>query len=323
MSIQNNQNIQKTFIGGQAVLEGVMMRGKKGYTIAVRHPEKGIVTADRANSAKLDQYKFLKWPIIRGVVSFVQSMILGVKIISDSAEMAGMDDLTEENPSKLDKWLERKFGDKLMEYMMLFSVVIALVMGIGLFMLLPTFLASLVTSWLSSLPINPHILRSVIEGIMRILIFVLYIFLISRMKEVRRLFGYHGAEHKSIACLEHGEELTVANAKKHPRLHKRCGTSFLLLVMLVSMIVFFFVRTELFWLRILSRILLVPVIAGLSYEVLRWAGKYDNAIVSAVSWPGLMLQKLTTSEPDDEQIEVALTALKGVLANEGADSWRA
>jgi len=316
----SDQNkVRPTFIGGQAVMEGVMMRGKKGYTIAVRHPEKGIVTVNRANSTKLDKFPFLKWPIIRGVVSFLQSMITGYKIITDSAEMAGLDDLTEENPSKFDKWLEKVFGDKLMDYVMMFSVVIALGLGVVLFMMLPTFLSSLLAKALG----NSHILLSVLEGITRILIFLIYIFLISRMKEVRRLFGYHGAEHKSIACLEHGEELTVENARKHSRLHKRCGTSFLLIVMLISMIVFFFVKTDVFWMRILSRVLLVPVIAGLSYEVLRIAGKHDNLFISVISWPGLMLQKLTTSEPDDSQLEVALTALKGVLANEGTDAERA
>ena len=304
--------VSPTYIGGQAVMEGVMMRGKQGYTIAVRHAEKGIVTIDRANSTKMDRYKLLKWPLIRGVVSFLQSMVVGYKIISDSAEMAGLDDLKEENPSKFDKWLEKTFGDKLMEYVMMFSLVIALGLGIALFWALPSFLSSLLAKPLG----NSHILLSVLDGVIRMLIFLVYIVLISRMKEVNRLFGYHGAEHKSIACLERGEELTVENARKHSRLHKRCGTSFLLLVMLVSMIVFFFVPIKHTGLRILSRVLLVPVIAGLSYEVLRWAGRHDNWFVTAVSWPGLMLQKLTTTEPDDAQIEVALAALKGVLVKE-------
>jgi len=308
---KKGDTVKPTSIGGQAVMEGVMMRGKNGYVVAVRHPQNGIVTAKHAATADR-RFPFLKWPLIRGVVSFVQSLVTGMKVISESAELSGMDDLTEENPSKFDLWLERKFGDKLTEIIMGISVVLAIALGIGLFILLPTFLTSL----LSPLYGESHIWRSVIEGVTRIGIFVLYIFLISRMKEVRRLFGYHGAEHKSIACFEHGEELTVENARKYPRLHKRCGTSFLLIVMIISMIVFFFVKTDVFWLRILSRLLLVPVIAGLSYEALRLAGRHDNVLITILSWPGLMLQKLTTSEPDDSQIEVALAALKGVLADE-------
>ena len=307
----SEKKVKYTSIGGQAVMEGVMMRGKKGYVVAVRHPQNGIVTAKHAASAN-QKYPFLKWPLVRGVVSFIQSLVTGMKVITESAELSGMDDLTEENPSKFDLWLERKFGDKLTDVIMGVSVVLAIVLGVGLFILLPTFLTSLAAPLYG----DSHIWRSIIEGVTRIGIFVLYIFLISRMKEVRRLFGYHGAEHKSIACFEHGEDLTVENARKYPRLHKRCGTSFLLIVMLISMIVFFFVKTDVFWLRILSRLLLVPVIAGLSYEVLRLAGRHDNVFINAISWPGMMLQKLTTSEPDDSQIEVALAALKGVLEDE-------
>jgi len=313
MNPQNKPKTERpTSIGGQAVMEGVMMRGKNGYAMAVRHPEKGIVTVKHANSAKLSTLKILKWPVIRGVVSFVQSLVIGMKIIAESAEMSGLDDLTEENPSKLDKWLEAKFGDKLVDYIMTFSAVVAIALGIVLFMLLPLGLSGLIRPLLG----DSFILLSVLEGLMRIAIFLVYIWLISRMKEIRRLFGYHGAEHKAIACLEHGAELTVENARTYPRLHKRCGTSFLLIVMLISMVVFFFVRTDVFWLRILSRILLVPVIAGLSYEVLRLAGRHDNMLITIISAPGLWLQKLTTTEPDDAQLEVALTALKGVLEDE-------
>ena len=295
--------------GGQAVMEGVMMRGKTCYSISVRHPEKGVSTVRHSTASKLDKHKFVKWPIIRGVVSFGQSLVMGMKVISESADMAGFDDLTEENPSKFDHWLEAKFGDKLKDYIMMLSVVLSIVLSIALFMLLPVWLSSLIKPLLG----EGFMLLSALEGFMRILIFLLYLFLISRMKEVQRLFGYHGAEHKSLACLESGDELTVENARKQSRLHKRCGTSFLFLVMLVSMIVFFFVRTDVFWLRIVSRICLVPVVAGLSYEVLRWAGRHDNWFVKAVSFPGLCMQRLTTAEPDDGQIEVAIAALKEVI----------
>ena len=313
------QKVKKTlpqYYGGQAVMEGVMMRGTKGYVVSVRNAEQGIVTVKHPNAGKAARFPFLKWPVIRGVVSFLQSLVVGMKVISESAELAGLDDITEENPSKLDVWLEKKFGDKLVDYIMTASVVIALVLGVGLFMLLPAWLSGMIKPLLG----GGHILLSILEGVMRIVIFLIYILLISRMKEIQRLFGYHGAEHKTLACYEAGEVLSPENAKKHSRLHKRCGTSFLLIVMVVSMVVFFFVKTETVWLRVISRVLLVPVIAGLSYELLRWAGRHDNTLVNIISAPGLMLQKMTTAEPDDGMLEVAIEALKGVLADETADA---
>lgn len=308
---EKNKSSNKTYIGGQAVLEGVMMRGKSMYAVSVRNADKEIETKKVKLKTKFNN-KFFRLPIIRGVVAFVQSLIMGVKIINDSAEMAGLDDLEEENPSKFDKWLMDKFGDKLYDYIMIISVVLAIILGIGLFMVLPVFLASFVTPLLGG--------RSwaigAIEGVVRMLIFLAYIVLISRMKEIKRVFMYHGAEHKTINCFESSDELTVENVRKHSRLHKRCGTSFLLLVMLVSIVVFFFVRTEVYWLRLVSRIALVPFIAGLSYEVLKWAGTSDSLFVKVVSYPGLKLQNITTFEPDDSQIEVAIAALEGVLEDE-------
>ena len=206
------------------------------------------------------------------------------------------------------------FGDKLTDVLIYISVAVSLVFSIGLFFVLPVFIGSLLR------PILPGTWAlGIAEGLIRIAIFLLYLFLVSRMKEIKRVFQYHGAEHKTINCFEHGEELTVENVKKYTRLHKRCGTSFLLIVMIISMVVFFFIRTDTIWLRLVSRILLVPFVAGISYEVIRWAGRSDSPVVKIVSAPGLCLQKITTAEPDGSQIEAAIAAMKGVLEEEAED----
>ncbi len=301
------KRVKPTFIGGQAALEGVMMRGKRMYALAVRTPDKHI-DIRRVDFGK-KRNKLLNLPIIRGIWSFLDSLIMGTKIIYDSAEMSGMDDLTEEKPSKFDKWLEKTFGDKLFEYIMMFSVVIAIGLGIIVFMLVPVGIAGLINRVVG---LNRYLL-SITEGLLRIGIFVVYIALISKMKDIQRTFQYHGAEHKTINCYESGDELTPENAIKHTRLHKRCGTSFLLIVMVISMIFFFFFKTPNIWLRLGSRILFVPIIAGISYEVIRWAGRSDNRFVNIISTPGMWLQKLTTKEPDLEQVEVAIAAMKTVL----------
>lgn len=307
--------IKYTHIGGQAVMEGVMMRGKNCYVLSVRNPSKEIETVKKVTNPTSKKKSSSKIPIIRGIVSFVSSMVVGMKVIYDSAEMAGLDDLTEENPSKFDKWLENKFGDKLYDYIMTFSVIIAIGFSVLLFMVLPVGATKFLTRFVG----DKRWVVSVTEGVVRLVIFLAYIFLISKMKEIKRIFGYHGAEHKTINCYEHGEELTVENVRKHSRLHKRCGTSFLLIVMIISMIFFFFVNIENLWLKVLSRILLVPIIAGVSYEVLRWSGRSDSKFVSIISYPGMSLQKITTNEPEDDQIEVAIEAMKGVLRDEGED----
>lgn len=297
-------------IGGQAVIEGVMMRGKTLYAMAVRGPE-GNIKLEKTFFTK-KRPGFWKWPLIRGVVAFVDSMVLGMKIISRSAEMAGMEDMEYDQDSKFEKWLENKVGDKLTDYVIGISVVLSLILSIGLFMVLPTFIGGWVNGFLGS---NARV-RAVIEGFVRIGIFLLYIVLVSQMKDIKRVFMYHGAEHKTINCFESYEELTVENVRKHTRLHKRCGTSFLVLVMIVSMFVFFFVNTNVLWLRVISRILLVPVIAGISYELIKWAGSHDNILVRIVSAPGLALQHITTKEPEDDMIECAIASLKAVLEEE-------
>lgn len=299
-------------IGGQAVIEGVMMRGKKLYALAVRTPKKEIVVEKTPIKPAAEKCKILGWPIIRGVVAFVDSLVMGMKVTTKSATLAGLDDIEYDQESKFEKWLESKFGDKLADYLIYFSVAISIILCIGIFMVLPTFLGGAVTNLLH----GDATLRSVIEGVIKIIIFVGYMFLVSQMKDIKRVFMYHGAEHKTINCFESGEELTVENVRHNTRFHKRCGTSFLVIVMLVSIILFFFIRTDVLWLRVLSRIILVPAIAGVSYEFIRYAGKHDNWLVNIISAPGIAMQIITTSEPDDSMIEVAIASLNAVLEEE-------
>lgn len=299
-------------IGGQAVIEGVMMRGKKLYALAVRTPKKEIVVEKTPIKPAAERCKILGWPIIRGVVAFVDSLVMGMKVTTKSATLAGLDDIEYDQESKFEKWLESKFGDKLADYLIYFSVAISIILCIGIFMVLPTFLGGAVINLLH----GDATLRSVIEGVIKIVIFVGYMFLVSQMKDIKRVFMYHGAEHKTINCFERGEELTVENVRHNTRFHKRCGTSFLVIVMLVSIILFFFIRTDVLWLRVLSRIILVPAIAGISYEFIRYAGKHDNWLVNIISAPGIAMQIITTSEPDDSMIEVAIASLNAVLEEE-------
>lgn len=299
---------RKTSIGGQAVIEGVMMRGKKIYAMAVRNPEGGI-TIEKNEWGGIGKRSIFKYPIFRGISAFVDSLVSGTKILMRSAEIAG-EDWAEEELSPFEQWLLDKLGDKINDILIYFSVCLSLVLGMGLFFLLPVWLGNFFKA------LVPVWALGIIEGLMRIAIFLAYLFLISRMKEIKRVFQYHGAEHKTIACFESGKELTVENVRPCTRLHKRCGTSFLLFVMLISMVVFFFVRTDELLLRLITRICLVPFIAGISYEVIRWAGRSESKIVQMISYPGLCLQKITTAEPDDSQIECAIAAMKGVLEDE-------
>lgn len=300
----------KTYYGGQAVIEGVMMKGKQIYATAVRTPEGDIAVEKCQNETILGRYKIFSYPIFRGMSAFLDSMIIGTKILMHSAILAGEEE-TEEPPSKFEQKLMDKYGDKLTDYMMYFSVAVSIVIALLLFFMLPVWLGSFFNMFIS----GTYIL-GVIEGLFRIAIFLIYIFLISRMKDIKRVYQYHGAEHKTINCFESGEKLTPENVKKHSRLHKRCGTSFMLIVMIVSMIVFVFVRTDNIGIRMLSRVLLVPFISGISYEIIKWAGKSNSAFVKIISAPGMCLQKLTTMEPDEKEIECAIAALVTVLEEE-------
>ena len=300
-----------TAYGGQAVMEGVMMRGKDSYCLAVRNPQ-GEIEKHVEGITRSSAGMFLsKIPLLRGMAALVSSTITGLKVLNLSAKISGFEEV-EGPPSKVDLWLEKKFGENLTKYILALSVVLSLGISVLLFMALPTWISSFANPLLQG---NLWAL-GIIEGIVRLCIFILYLLLMTKVKEVKRIFQYHGAEHKTINCYEKGEPLTTANVARHNRLHKRCGTSFLLFVMLISMIFFLFVQTDTIWLRVLSRILFVPFIAGTSYEVIKWAGISKSPIVAIISFPGLMLQKITTAEPDEKQIEVAIMALEGVFAAE-------
>lgn len=240
-------------------------------------------------------------------------MKMGMKLIDDSFEMSGIEEEEVEESGKFDKWLEDKFGDKLMPFLMGISGVLGMLLAIGLFVFLPVFIVSFFPS------INPRI-KGVWEGIVKMIIFFLYLFLISKNKEISRILAYHGAEHKTINCYEKGLPLTYENVKEQSRLHKRCGTSFMFLVMIISMLMFVFVQVEATQLRFLIKLMFIPIVAGVSYEVLQWAGRSDALFVKIISYPGLMSQKLTTKEPDEGQIEVAIDALTKVIEADTIES---
>lgn len=322
-----------TSIGGQAVMEGVMMRGPYKTVVAVRKPDGEIERKIDDNGVKT-RTKFFRLPIIRGCVNFVDSLVIGMKALMYSAEFVDIEGDEDEVESKFDKWLEDKLGDKIKDVVIYFSVAIALVFSVALFMLLPTFLTSLAEALGQHFkPIETIVatkaFTSVFEGIVRMLIFLGYMALVSQMKEIKRVFEYHGAEHKTIACYEAGEDLTVENVKKFTRFHPRCGTSFLLFVMIISIILFMFLprfdgyaRIISILLRMGTRLLLLPVVAGLSYEVIKLAGRSKNKCVTWLSKPGLWLQKLTTREPDASQIEVAIASmLPCIPENKEDDKW--
>lgn len=292
-------------IGGQAVLEGVMMKNKDMYAVAVRKPNGEIAT-------EIDEYhgiaygsKLLNIPFIRGAFVFIDSLILGLKSLNYSSSFY---EEAPEKPSKLDEELEAVSGGHEDTFLMVVTTIISFLFAIALFMVLPYALSEFISKY-----IRNDSLIAIIEGVMRILIFVLYILLISCMKDIRRLFQYHGAEHKCINCIEKGRPLTVSNVRKSSRLHKRCGSSFILFVMLISIILFFFIRVDSYVLRVLIRILLIPVISGISYEIIRLAGRTEFFLVRLISLPGLWLQKLTTKEPDDDMIEVAIKSVEAVF----------
>jgi len=294
--------------GGQAVMEGVMMRGKEHYCLAVRNPAGQIETRHGQLSPSNFSKKADKIPILRGVVKMGFAAIVGYKVMNTAADLAGLDEPVE-NPSKFDLWLEKKFGDKLGNYIMILAVILSLGFSVALFMVLPTWLSGFLLPLLGD---NLWAL-GIIEGLVRLAIFIGYLILMSQIKVIKRVFQYHGAEHKVINCHEANQELTPEAAAPHKRVHKRCGTSFLLFIMLISMIFFLFVRTDVVWLRVASRILFVPFIAGISFEVIRWAGVSKSLFVKILSWPGFMMQRITTAEPDRGQLEVAIAALNGVI----------
>ena len=293
-------------IGGQAVIEGVMMKNKDQYAIAVRKPNNEIVIEKNTYISISEKYKILKIPIFRGMLAFVESMIIGTKTLTFSASF--FEEEEEVKPSKMEKAFAKVFKDKAESVAMGITFFLAAILAIGIFIVLPRFIASLLTGRIES-----EVLLTIIEGCIRIVIFIAYIVAISQVKDIKRMFMYHGAEHKTINCLEHGFELTVENVKWQSKQHKRCGTSFMFIVMFISIIFFIFIRVDQEWLRYLIRIILIPIIAGVSYEFIRLAGKSNSIVVNILSQPGLWMQGLTTKEPDDEMIEVAIRSVDAVF----------
>ena len=306
----------RTSIGGQALMEGILMRGVDKQAIVVRKPDGELESRVEPIRALRQKYPILGWPFIRGSVNFVETLVNGVKALMYSAEFLPEEEV--EEPSKVDKWFEKHLsGEKAEKAIIGFSVFMGIIISVGLFFLLPTIIAGFFAKYVES-----RILRNLIEGVIRIVIFLAYIILSSRVKEIKRVWMYHGAEHKTIFCYEKGLELTVENARTQPRLHPRCGTSFLFIVMIVSILVTSVVSWSTVWLRMLIRIALLPVIVGISFELIKYAGRHDNILTTVLSAPGKALQLVTTAEPDDSMLEVAIESLKLVLPDEeGTDRW--
>ena len=305
MSKQTNSKTIKTSIGGQAVIEGVMMRGPKLTALSVRMPDQSISTEtwDTPNSNKW--YK--KTPFIRGVFNFVESLTDGYKSLMKAAEKAGLDD-EEEEPSKFEQKLRQLLGDKFMPFLQGCILLVSLAMALFFFAFLPTTLVGFFKDY-----INHPLALSALEGLTKIAILILYLALISNMSDIKRVFMYHGAEHKTIFCYEHGEELTVENVRKYTRFHPRCGTSFLVIVLLLSILVSSMVSWDNLWMRVGLKVLCLPIIMSLSYECIKFAGRHDNLFTRILSAPGLWTQRLTTREPDDSMIEVAIASMKKVI----------
>lgn len=305
MSKQTNSKTIKTSIGGQAVIEGVMMRGPKLTALSVRMPDQSISTEtwDTPNSNKW--YK--KTPFIRGVFNFVESLTDGYKSLMKAAEKAGLDD-EEEEPSKFEQKLRQLLGDKFMPFLQGCILLFSLAMALFFFAFLPTTLVGFFKDY-----INHPLALSALEGLTKIAILILYLALISNMSDIKRVFMYHGAEHKTIFCYEHGEELTVENVRKYTRFHPRCGTSFLVIVLLLSILVSSMVSWDNLWMRVGLKVLCLPIIMSLSYECIKFAGRHDNLFTHILSAPGLWTQRLTTREPDDSMIEVAIASMKKVI----------
>lgn len=304
-------------IGGQAVMEGVMMKNQDKYAVAVRKPDKEIEVMISEYTGIIKNSKIKNIPILRGVFNFIDSMVLGMKTLTYSASFFEDEEDAKKAAEKAEKLkkmtpeevAKQKEKDKKKEEAeMGGTVVLSIVLAVGIFMMLPYFISSFFQKYIES-----RLLLGLLEGVIRLTIFISYVGLVSLMEEIRRVYMYHGAEHKCINCIEHGMDLTVENVKKSSRLHKRCGTSFLLIVMLISILFFMMIRVDSALLKVGLRLVLIPVIAGVSYEFIRLAGKSDNMLVNLISKPGLWLQKITTREPDDEMIEVAIKSVEAVF----------
>ena len=307
----------RTTIGGQALIEGIMMLGPDKEAVVVHTPDGVVEKVENRVQAK-ERNKILGYPFIRGVINFMTSMVKGMKALSYSASVSMTEEEAEANASKFDEFIEKKLGTEAANSFFIgFAVFLGIVFSVALFILLPTVIAGFIIPTGGSM-----IGRNLLEGGLRIAIFLLYLALMSRMKDIRRVFSYHGAEHKTIFCYEKGMELTVENVRLQSRHHPRCGTSFLFVVMILSILMFSLVQWSNIWVRMGMRIVLLPVIVAVSYEINRLVGRHDNWFTRILTAPGLWLQNFTTNEPDDKMIEVGIRALRAVLPRqEGADAW--
>jgi uncharacterized protein YqhQ len=308
--------MKKTTIGGQALLEGLLMMGPENIAIAVRKPDGEIVLDKKPLPAKSP---ITKVPFIRGSVNLFRQMIVGVKALMYSADFVELEDEMDQKPSKFDAFIEKLFKDKGKDALIYISVIFSLALSIGLFIILPNLLASLLHFSKTGVGV---VYYNLFEGLIRILLFFGYIYLATLLNDIKRVWQYHGAEHKSIHCYEHGDELIIENVRKYSTKHPRCGTSFFFLVMIISIIMFSFVGWYHPLINALLRILLIPLVAGVAYEIQRFAGRHtDWLAMKIINAPGMLFQLLTTKEPDDSQIEVALVALKNVLVENNEDKW--
>lgn len=304
---KKRKNDHYSGIGGQAVIEGVMMKNKNKYAVAVRTPSNEINVALEEYESFAPSEKLTKIPFIRGVFNFIDSMILGVRTLNYSASFYEEEDVRTKRRQKK-KPLDRLFGENAEKILSGLTVAMSVLIAVAIFIILPYFLSRLLDKWIVS-----DTVIAILEGVIRVVIFILYIVMISLMRDIRRTFMYHGAEHKCINCIEQGKELTLENVRNSSRLHKRCGTSFMFLVVFISVILFIFIRVDDPIMRVVIRILLIPVIASISYEILRLAGRTNALPIKIISAPGLLMQKLTTKEPDDGMIEVAIASVEAVF----------
>lgn len=322
--MKNEKKTHKTSVGGQALIEGIMMKGPKGAAVAVRTPDGTIDIDFKEQTSITKKYKILGIPVVRGVVNFIESMIFGYKCLMYSAEKSGMEDMesSEENMSKLDKWISEHWSEKAMNVITGIASVFGILLAFGLFIWLPTFLVNIIKEHVS---VDLTNYRALMEGVMRIIIFIGYMAVVSLMKDIKRVFMYHGAEHKTIFCYENGLELTVENVRKQSRFHPRCGTSFMFVMIILSVLVSSAVSiiapqlrdVTIVWMAV--KILILPFVMGLGYEFIRYAGRHDNIVVRILAAPGLWMQRLTTKEPDDDMIEVGIAAFKAVITENRED----
>lgn len=307
--------VRKTTIGGQAIIEGISMKGPQTTCVTVRKPD-GTLTFQERPTPK-PKHPFWKLPIARGAYTLFTALKDGMNDINYSAQFFEDDDSVDTEPSRFEKWVENHISsDKLEKILMGFAMIIGTILPIALFLVAPTLIVGVLPDG------APYFVRSLLEGVVRIILFLIFMWSISHMKDIERTFRYHGAEHKTIFCYEAGLPLTVENVRSMPRFHPRCGTSFMIVMMIIPILIFAFVQMDNVWLRMILRLVLLPVVVGIAYECNRWAGRHDGVISRAIRWPGIQMQRLTVFEPDDSMIEVAIASMEKVIPPDDSDTWK-